>query len=273
MLLVDKNIKEYVKDNKLILEGFDEKNLNGVSYDLTIAAIIDMQGGNRTEYRLNPGETVFVKTAEKLAIPEDILGRIAEKNSRMRQGLKVDGPHYQPGHTTYAFLRVQNISVNAVTLKKTMAIAQIMFEQLKDVPDMPYSKQAGASFQNETEYRGLGNYKEEYEKQTERAVEKARDDMEKMSQRIYANVLTLMGILVAIFALLSINYQAFSNAELDAKYILAMNFSLALSIVIMLGTIFAFINKAKNEKFLRWYLIILGLLGIIMLVLFAIPGF
>ena len=39
----------------------------------------------------------------------NILRWIAEKNSRMRQGLAVSGPHYQLGHKTYAFLRVTNI--------------------------------------------------------------------------------------------------------------------------------------------------------------------
>lgn len=70
-----------------------------------------------------------------------ILGRIAEKNSRMRQGLKVDGPHYQPGHVTYAFLRVQNISSQIILLAQGMRIAQIIFEQLTQIPDVPYSAQ------------------------------------------------------------------------------------------------------------------------------------
>ena len=102
---------------------------------------------------------------ERLIIPHDILGRIAEKHSRMRQGLVVAGPYYQPGHNTYAFLRVENISENIIKLEKGTKIAQVMFEQLSDIPDMPYDKQPGASFQNEEKYRGLGNYKEEYEKQ------------------------------------------------------------------------------------------------------------
>lgn len=29
---------------------------------------------------LHPGEIVFIKTQEKLSIPEDIAGRVAEKN-------------------------------------------------------------------------------------------------------------------------------------------------------------------------------------------------
>lgn len=262
MILVDKDIKELIAHNQLIVAGYDENNLNGMSYDLTVDYTLDENGKPHDTYELKPGETVFIRTQEKLNIPEEILGRVAEKNSRMRQGLVVNGPHYQPGHQTYAFLRVSNISKNTITLSKGSKIAQILFEQLTEKPDMPYSAQSGASFQNEEEYKGLGNYKQEYDRQTKREMEQAKEDIENVSQKIYANVLTLMGILVAVFSLISINYQAFTNAEINMPYILVMNLSMTLCIVVMLGLILIFINKAKNKKFLWAYIVILLVLAI-----------
>lgn len=103
MILVDKDIVKRIEQGDLISEGFNRERLNGVSYDLTVSCIIDTRGDEQAEYMLSPGETVFIKTNEKLKMSHDILGRIAEKNSRMRQGLKVDGSHYQPGHETFAF--------------------------------------------------------------------------------------------------------------------------------------------------------------------------
>lgn len=261
MILVDKDIKEYIRDNKLIEEGYQEENLNGVSYDLTIEHICDGEK-EHFEYELKPGETVFVKSAEKLRIPDNILGRVAEKNSRMRQGLKVDGPHYQPGHITYAFLRVQNISGRIIALQKGMKIAQIIFEQLTQVPDVPYSVQQGASFQNEVEYRGVGNYSAEYSKQIKNDIEQAKEDIESASRKIYANVLTLMGILVAIFSLLTINYQAFTQAVMSLGCIVVMNLTFALCIVVMMGIILIFINRAKSKYFLGAYIIILIMLAV-----------
>lgn len=195
MILVDKDIKEYVEKKELILSGFQEENLNGISYDLTIDVIVDEEGNECPLYSLKAGETVFVKTQERLSIPHDILGRIAEKNSRMRQGLKVDGPHYQPGHVTYAFLRVQNISNKTIELSKGIKIAQIIFEQLTQVPEVPYDAQEKSSFQNEVQYAGLGNYREEYEKQMKAEYEKNKEDLAGISNKIYANVLTIMGVL------------------------------------------------------------------------------
>ena len=261
MILVDKEIEMYVANHELIIEGYTHENLNSVSYDLTMDVTCDENGEEHREYELEPGETVFVKTQEKLKVPDTILGRVAEKNSRMRQGLVVSGPHYQPGHETYIFLRVSNISQNTIVLHSGMKIAQIMFEQLTDRPDVPYSEQRGASYQNETRYKGLGNYKAEYEKQTKHKVEQAKEDIENVSQKIYANVLTLMGILVAIFSLISINYQAFVNSQIGFAYVLVMNLSMTLCIVVMLGLILIVVNKAKNKGFIWIYIGILAVLA------------
>ena len=80
-------------------------------------------------------------------------------------------------------------------------------------------------------------------------IEKAKEDIESVSHKIYANVLTIMGIIVAVFSLLSINYQAFSQAKLDYKYIITMNLTLVLCIVVLMGLILIFINKAKEKSF------------------------
>lgn len=73
---------------------------NSISYDLTLGEFLDSEEGS---IDLIPGEFVMIKTKEKLSIPNNITGRIGEKNSLLRLGLKVDGPQYQPGHITYAF--------------------------------------------------------------------------------------------------------------------------------------------------------------------------
>lgn len=255
MLLVDRQIKELVADGKLITENYFADNLNGISYDLRIDCIYG-EKLSVSEHELAPGEVVFVKTLEQISIPHNLMGRVAEKNSRMRQGLKVDAPYYQPGHTTYIFLRVQNISKQMIKLKSGIDIAQIMFEELCQEPDMPYDKQEGASFQGEEQYIGLGNYQKEYESQTEMAIERAKLDLDGMTQKIYGNVLTIMGVLVAIFSLISINYQAFAQSEITVPFILVMNLTMALSIVLMLGVVILLVNKAKSKGFLVAYIVI-----------------
>ena len=259
MILVDKNIKQMVSPGQLIISGYNSDNVNCISYDLTLGAF---PNANLEHLEMIPGEVIIIKTNEQLLIPDNIMGRIAEKNSLMRMGVRVDGPHYQPGHKTYAFLRVQNISGNVIVLEKNMKIAQIIFEELKEVPDVTYGSQPNASFQNEDTYVRFGKYETEYNKHI-KSYEDAKEDIENISSRIYGNVLTLMGIIVAIFSLLTVNYQAFSNADLNLRYIIAMNLSLSFCITVMLGIILLIINKGKKKGFSIVYAIILLVLGVV----------
>lgn len=165
MILVDKEIRKMVKKNQLIIENFDLDNLGSVSYDLEIDKIVAFSDDHESEhikYELGIGEYVIVKTKEKLRMPYDLMGRIEEKNSIIRIGLIVSGPCYQPGHETYAYLRVLNISKRKVLLERGFRIAQIMFEKLSAVPEVTYNKRDLASFNDELEYRGLGKYEQEY---------------------------------------------------------------------------------------------------------------
>ena len=86
-----------------------------------------------------------------------------------------------------------------------------------------------------------------------------------MAQRIYSNVLTIMGILVAIFSLLTLNFQSFSTSMTLTNTVI-MNITLALCITLMMGIILIFINKAKNKWFLLTYITIIIILIVGLLV-------
>lgn len=161
MVLIDKQIKELVNEGKLIVTNYKPENLGGVSYDLTIDNII-AEDDIADEYVLKPKEFVIVKTNEELYIPENMVGKIEEKNSLLRLGLFVSGPVYQPGHRTYSFLRAYNMSNSEIKLQKDFKIAQIFFEELTGIPDETYDKKANASFNNENKYLRYGKYEEQY---------------------------------------------------------------------------------------------------------------
>lgn len=163
MVLIDKQIKELVNEGKLIVTNYKPENLGGVSYDLTIDNII-AEDDIADEYVLKPKEFVIVKTNEELYIPENMVGKIEEKNSLLRLGLFVSGPVYQPGHRTYSFLRAYNMSNSEIKLQKDFKIAQIFFEELTGIPDETYDKKANASFNNENKYLRYGKYEEQYNK-------------------------------------------------------------------------------------------------------------
>ncbi|MBP1889857.1 deoxycytidine triphosphate deaminase [Clostridium moniliforme] len=267
MILIDKQIKKLIKDKELIIDGYDENNVGAISYDLTIDKIIIPDSKNKeiNSYDMAPNETVYIRTKEKLKIPYNLMGTIAEKNSVMRMGLEVSGPRYQPGHETYSFLRIHNISHNIIVLKEGKKIAQIIFEQLDGNPEVPYNKNKNASFNNEVKYLGFGKYKDEYSKDIVR-YNKVKENLENKESQIYANILTFMGIFVAIFSILTLNYDGFIKKEFPIDYIIKLNLSVGFVITLFMGLILIFINKrkAKMYKFFvaTFIIILIILLGI-----------
>lgn len=163
MVLVDKNIKELIEKDLLIITNYKAENLGCVSYDLTISDII-VDDKELKEYTLKPQEFVMIRTNEELKMPTNLVGKIGEKNSLLRMGLYVSAPVYQPGHQTYMFLRVYNMSNKEIKLNENLKIAQIFFETLTEEPEEPYNKKKNASFNNEKDYLKYGKYEEDYKK-------------------------------------------------------------------------------------------------------------
>ena len=94
-----------------------------------------------------------------------------------------------------------------------------------------------------------------------------KENIESASHRIYGNVLTLMGIIVAIFSLISINSRIFDGQTISPSYIIAMNLSLTFCIAVMLGMILFLINKGRGKGFAIIYGIVLLILGIASVIL------
>ena len=255
MILVDKDIKTLAE--KVIIKGYNPSNVGPVSYDVTIQNII-CEDEDKKSYVLRPQEMIFIKTAEKIKMPNTLMGRIGEKNSRMRQGLFVSGPHYFPGHETYMFLRVVNLSSNSIALSSGDKIAQIFFEELKQEPEHNYAFEPNASFNNEDEYRGLGKYQGEYEKRILK-MEELSDNLDKKENSVYLNVITFMGLFVSIFSLITINFSQLSN-NFAPENIIPINISLGVVIALFMGLILIFLNKAKSKLFLGSYIVLFGVL-------------
>ena len=253
MMLVDKKIKE--RASEIFIEGYNESDVTAISYDLHIAGIVEDERLSET-YLLRPNEVVFIKTKEMIKMPNDLMGRIGEKNSRMRQGLCVAGPHYYPGHKTYLYLRVQNITSGTIRIKKGDKIAQIFFEELGDTPEENYEQQSSASFNDEQEYRGLAKYKDEYEDRMTK-VDDANKNLDERINNIYANILTIMGLFVSVFSLLMINFTNLSENQMTKEFIIPMNISLGIVLTLFIGLILIFVNKANNKFFLLAYIVLM----------------
>ena len=262
MVLVDKDIMSRMTENEPLISNFNEDNLGAISYDLTLECIL-VGNDEFSSYELAPGGFLFIKAREHLAMPLDLIGRIEEKNSRMRMGLVVTGPTYQPGHKTGIFLRIHNISNNIITLRKGTSIAQIVFEKLNDIPDTPYHQNSQASYNNEFVYSEYGNYETEYKKDI-KEMERIKENLEEKETQIYGNILTFVGILMGIFSIVTLNLEAFASADLSSRFILIMNLSITLAIELLMSIIIIFINKKVSAgKIATCIIVILSTIALI----------
>ena len=258
MILRDEDIKEY--GDKLIDEGYNEKCVESISYRITINGIItkdeDGKKTTKSEYTLRSLDTFYVKSNEHITLPNNMTARIVERNSMMRKGLFVSGPHYQPGHSTYIFLRVKNLTGEDFILKKSSdpreAIAQIEFEKLEKAVADPYGTRDNY-YQDEDNF--IGEVNEGLSKKVSRLVEntdKLAGDLEGLrnkQEKLYSEIITLMGIFVAIFSLIITNMSSLGQlVKSNIWSFMIINASLGLTISCLIVLLMAFIDKTKNIK-------------------------
>lgn len=257
MILVDKDIKQLIINGSLLNEDSPQKQtaiygghdscITNIGYDLR-AESFSYQGKMVEKTEVKPGESVFVKSQEIIVFDSSTIGKVILKNSRIRMGLTLDAPVYQPGHITNIYFRVTNVSSNTITLGRDEKYAMLMFEHLDNDPESPYS----GAFQNEFSFTGLADYKSAYSDQIQSLDGKVKDinDIEK---RIYSNVITIMTVLIAVFTLLNVNVSLASSTATSVDFI---KFNLVtLGAVSFLALLLdELINRQPQKKHKLWFI-------------------
>lgn len=206
MILLDRNIKKMLV-NVESLDGVPkpyisngiESCVTNIGYDLRAAHFMK-DNKELLECSLAPGESIFVSSMEVIGFSNDVIGRVVLKNSRIRMGLTMDSPVYQPGHITPIYCRLTNLSNDKIELKQGDKYVTLIFEQLDEEPDTPYS----GAFQNEFSFKGLADYKSEYIDQIQ-SIEGQIHDIKSLEKSVYGNVITILTIFIAIFSILNVN--------------------------------------------------------------------
>lgn len=245
MILVDKQIREQIRYNNLISK-YADSGVFAIGYDLRASQFIQKIDGEEkqfSKYTLLPGDSVFVATIEDIKMPSNIVGRIINKNSRIRQGITIDAPMYQPGHHTKIFVRMTNISKDSIELVEKKSYFSILFEFLNENPEATYS----GTFQEEFDYTGLAEYTTEYTKELGK-VQASIDEFKEKEKALYANVMTIMSIFIAIFSVINVNLN-FAEAKNTIDLMVSVNLVL-LGSISALGAIVAYIVNSKKGKWL-----------------------
>lgn len=243
MLLIDKQI---IQNGKNLLEPFVESQVTNIGYDLkTELFFLDAQT-SKTEVDLEPGDTVFVRTVETIMLPENMAAAVQLRNSRIRQGLSLTAPVYQPGHKTKVFFRVTNDSKQKIHLDTQRGIAYLMFLQLDDRVEKPYH----GAFQNERDFVGMGTYQAALSgEMTE--IEKKVDTIKHIEKDIYGNVLSIMGIFIGIFSLINVNLSLV-NGSATMETLLTFDCATVGAISVLIGLVNSILPEGKNRRIFWW---------------------
>lgn len=243
MVLVDREIRARVNEEKLI-GSYDPRCLTNIGYDLR-AKQFTVGGEMKDSVTLKPGESTFVEPAESVNMPKDLMGQVVLKNSRIRQGLSLEAPFYQPGHKTRVYFRLTNVSADSITLDADQKYATIVFYTLSQEPEHPYD----GAFQEEFNFRGMGEYQNVYKRQM-KELEQKKDDLKELEGSIYANVLTILSIFVALFAIVTINVNLTANSATMQMYFVFN--ALVLGCVSFLVALLNTVVKDKPVRITHW---------------------
>ena len=247
MLMIDKRLYE---QGASMLKPFCAEQVTNIGYDLrTDCFLLDTKTA-KSEVDLAPGDTVFVRAAEELDLPDNMAAAVQLRNSRIRQGLSLTAPIYQPGHKSKVFFRVTNATRQVIHLDTKKGIGYLIFMPLEESVKNPYN----GAFQNEDAFVGMSTYQSALADDVTE-LEKKVDAVKNIEKNVYGNVLSIMGIFIGIFigifSLINVNLSLVT-ANATMATLLTFNFATVGAIAFLIGLINAILPDGKNHNKLWW---------------------
>lgn len=175
MILSDISIREQLESGRIVIDPMLPQYIQPSSVDLRLGddfrvfrnsryAFIDpsveqpglMEHIVATEdepFILHPGEFALGVTLERIALPDNIVGRLEGKSTLGRLGLMIHSTagYVDPGFDGYLTLELSNLSNLPILLRPGMRIGQITFDQMTTSVEIPYGDpRLGSHYQGQT---------------------------------------------------------------------------------------------------------------------------
>ena len=180
MILSDRSLREQLDAGRIIIDPLDDSLIQPSSIDVRIsnlfrvfrnhtAGVIDVKqdmtglteliempcdehGIGDEPFMLHPGEFVLGSTLERMAMPNDVVGRVEGKSSLGRLGLLIHSTagFIDAGFDGHITLELANVASLPITLYPGMKIGQISFMEMTSPADLPYGQGAkGSKYQGQ----------------------------------------------------------------------------------------------------------------------------
>ncbi|WP_040492792.1 dCTP deaminase [Ilumatobacter nonamiensis] len=180
MILSDRSLREQLDAGRIVVDPLDDALIQPSSIDVRIShlfrvfrnhtrGVIDVKEDlqNLTElveipvgedgvgdeaFMLHPGEFVLGSTYERIAVPDDLVGRVEGKSSLGRLGLLIHSTagFIDAGFDGHITLELANVASLPITLYPGMKIGQVSFMQMTSAAENPYGSGAkGSKYQGQ----------------------------------------------------------------------------------------------------------------------------
>ncbi|MDJ0770203.1 MAG: dCTP deaminase [Ilumatobacter sp.] len=180
MILSDRSLREQLAAGRIVIDPLDESLIQPSSIDVRISHLfrvfrnhtapvidvkldqteltelvempVDEHGVGTEPFMLHPGEFVLGSTLERVAVPDDLVGRVEGKSSLGRLGLLIHSTagFVDAGFDGHITLELANVASLPITLYPGMKIGQVSFMQMTTAAEEPYGKGAkGSKYQGQ----------------------------------------------------------------------------------------------------------------------------
>jgi dCTP deaminase len=175
VILSDRSLREQLQAGRIVIDPLDESLIQPSSIDVRISHLfrvfrnhtrgiidvkqdtrdltelieipVDEHGVGTDPFMLHPGEFVLGSTLERIAVPDDLVGRVEGKSSLGRLGLLIHSTagFIDAGFDGHITLELANVASLPITLYPGMKIGQVSFMQMTSPADQPYGSGASGS--------------------------------------------------------------------------------------------------------------------------------
>lgn len=172
MILVDWQIRYYIKKGAIGIDPFNENYIQPNSLDVTLSDTFARHRNYCEEFPIDPyvedhdivvtrgraplmtvatNDFVLGSTRETISLPDNIVACIEGKSSLARLGLQIHqtGGWIDAGFSGQITLEMVNANVRPITLTAGMPIAQIVFFETEHC-EVPYGMKKDAKYQGQT---------------------------------------------------------------------------------------------------------------------------
>lgn len=173
-MLSDRDIKAAMAAGRIVIDPLDVRDIQPASVDVRLGSSFrffrnsqhtfidpitdqpelteEVLVSEGDQFVLHPGQFVLGTTLERIAVPDDVLGKLEGKSTLGRLGLMIHSTagYVDPGWDGEITLELSNVATLPIVLHPGMRIGQMSFERMTSPAERPYGSHGlGSHYQGQ----------------------------------------------------------------------------------------------------------------------------